>query len=176
MEGAARGGSFVLRPELGALLFLGLLSVVLGLSASVGPLAGVAIGALGVSSGAIVHRAFGERARTAAAAPMLAAVGLLSVWAPVTLPSELLAGATGIALLLWLASESYPRGRWVDLSAALVVPTLAVLVGVLASLLLPTSQDYLGVAAGLLVAELLFAGWLYAHPGELAGAPEASAS
>lgn len=164
------------RPELGALLLIALLGIVLGFSASIGALLGLAIAAVGVAGGALVHRALGERGRSWATVPMLVALGALTLFAPITLPSELLAGAMGIAVLLWLASEPYPRGRWVDASAALVVPMLAVLVGVLASVLFPSAQDFLGVAAGLLVAELLFAGWLYAHPAELAGAAEASPS
>jgi len=164
------------RPEVGALLVLTLLGMVLGLSSSIGALGGVAVAALGVVGALVVHRGLGERGRTLAAVPMVVAFGLLAVTAPITLPSEMLAGGVGLGLLLWLASEPYPRGRWVDASGALVIPMLAVLVGVIASLLLPTAQDYLGVAAGLLVAELLFAGWLYSHPGELAGAAEAAAS
>ena len=164
------------RPEVGALLLLALLGIVLGLSASIGPLLGLAIAAAGVAVGAITHRALGEGGRSWATVPMLLALGFLTLLAPITLTSELLAGGLGIALLLWLASEPFPRGRWVDASGALVVPMLAVVVGVLASVLFPSAQDFLGVAAGLLVAELLFAGWLYAHPAELAGAAEASPS
>ena len=176
MNGPAGASYLSFRPEIGALILLALLGFGLGLSASPGPVVGIAVAALGVAAGALVHRAWGEKARTVAVAPMLAAFGLLALWAPVTLPSELLAGGIGIGVLLWIASEPYPRGRWVDASGALLLPMLAVLVGVVASLLLPGAQDYLGVAAGLLVAELLFAGWLYAHPGELAGAAEAAAS
>ncbi|HEV2317693.1 MAG TPA: hypothetical protein VGV89_08995 [Thermoplasmata archaeon] len=164
------------RPEMGALLLLALLGIALGLSASTGPVIGIAVAALGVAVGALIHRSIGERARTAAVAPMIATFGLLALWAPITLTSEVLAGGIGIGLLLWIASEPYPRGRWVDASGALLLPMLAVLVGVMASLLLPSAQDFLGVAAGLLVAELLFAGWLYAHPAELAGAAEAVSS
>jgi hypothetical protein len=154
--------AFSFRPELGALLFLALV--------------GFALAAIGIAAGALLHRALGERGRTVAVIPMVLALGTLTLYAPLTLPSEILAGGIGLALLLWLASEPYPRGRWVDASAALVIPMLAMLVGVLASLLLPSAQDYLGVAATLLVAELLFAGWLYAHPAELAGAAEAGAT
>jgi hypothetical protein len=175
-EGTPRRPVLRVRPELGALLLLTVLGIALGASASFGPLLGLSIAAVGVAAGVVVHRALGERGRSAAALPMLAAFGLLALGAPVSIASEILAGGIGLALLLWLASEPYPRGRWVDASGALFVPMLAVLAGVLASLLLPTAQDYLGVAAGLLVAELLFAGWLYAHPGELAGAAEAAAS
>lgn len=171
-----RRAEFRLQPELGAVLLLALLGIALGLSASVGALLGVIVAAVGIAAGLIVHRTLGERGRTLAAVPMLALFGLLALWAPVTLTSEILAGGLGIGLLLWLASEPYPRGRWVDASGALFVPMLAVLVGILASLLLPAAPNYLGVAAGLLVAELLFAGWLYAHPAELAGAAEASPS
>jgi hypothetical protein len=158
---------------MGSLLLVTALGMLLGISTSLGPLLGLALPALGVVGAVLVHRLLGERGRTWAAVPLLLTLGGLTLYAPVTLPSEMLAGGLGLGVLLWLASEPYPRGRWVDASGALVVPMLAVLVGVLASLLLPSAQDYLGVAAGLLVAELLFAGWLYAHPAELAGAAEA---
>ncbi len=176
MTDAAPPRHFAFRPEVGALLLLTLLGVALGFSISLGPIVGVALPALGVALGAVLHRGLGERYRTVAAVPMVAALGLLTLWAPVDLPSEVLAGGIGLALLLWLASEPYPRGRWVDASAALVIPMLAVLVGVLTSLLLPTSRNFLAVAAGLLVAELLFAAYLYAHPSELAGAAETAPS
>jgi hypothetical protein len=177
MRSDRRGlGRLGFRPEVGALLLLTLLGIVLGLEASVGSLIGLAIAAAGVTAGVVIHRGLGERGRTAATVPMVLAFSALALWAPITLASEILAGGIGIALLLWMASEPYPRGRWVDAAGALIVPMLAVLVGALASLLLPTTSDYLGVAAGLLVAELLFAAWLYSHPAELAGAAEAAPS
>ncbi len=164
------------RPEIGALLLLTLLGLVLGLTVALGAVVGVAIAALSVASGALLHRGLGERYRTVAAVPMAFGLGALTIWAPVGFTSEVLASGLGLGLLLWLASEPYPRGRWVDASAALVIPMLAVLVGIVTSLILPTSPNFLAVAAGLFVAELLFAAYLYAHPSELAGAAEAAPS
>lgn len=164
------------RPEIGALLLLTVLGITLGLSVSLGPVLGLVLATIGVASGALIHRSLGERYRTAAVVPMALLLGVLTIFAPAGFTSELLASGLGLGILLWLASEPYPRGRWIDASAALVIPLLAVLVGIVTSLILPTSPNFLAVAAGLFVAELLFAAYLYAHPSELAGAAEAAPS
>jgi hypothetical protein len=158
------------RPESVALLLLIGSGLLLGLGASPGPLAGVAIASAGIGGGVLLRRFLPSGGRTLSALPILAGVGTVCALDPISVVGELLAGGAGLALLLWLASEPFPRGRWRDAAGALVVPSLAVLVGVIASVALPGAPNAFGAAAGLLVAEILFAAWLYAHPAELADA------
>jgi hypothetical protein len=164
------------RPDVLALVALVLLAFALALQGPNGTLYNLALPAAGIAAGVFLARRTGSAGRGWAGGPPLLVLGYATVVAPVTLANEFLAGAAGLALLLWLAAEPYPRGQWRLAGGTLVLPALAVAVAALASIALPTSQDFLGVAGGLLVAELLFAGWLYTHPADLAeaGAPPRS--
>ncbi|MCI4346064.1 MAG: hypothetical protein L3K07_04855 [Thermoplasmata archaeon] len=158
------------RPESVALLLLVASGLALGLNASLGPLVGLALPSAGIGGGVLLRRYLPAQGRTLSAIPILVGIGTVCALDPIGVVGELLAGAAGLALLLWLASEPFPRGRWRDAAGALVVPSLAVLVGVVASVALPGAPNAFGAAAGLLVAEILFVAWLYAHPAELADA------
>lgn len=159
-----------IRPEWVALLLLVAAGFLLGIGSSVGPLLGIAIPSLGIVVGLLVRRFLPVVGRTLSTIPIVAGLSVVAAYDPISAVGELTAGGAGLALLLWLASEPYPRGRWMDVVGALLLPSLAVLVGILASVALPGAPDAFGAAAGLLVTELLFAAWLYSHPGELADA------
>ncbi|MCI4334183.1 MAG: hypothetical protein L3K04_00885 [Thermoplasmata archaeon] len=180
MSGAAGGPERArvsgLRPESVALLLLVATGVLLGLSASVGALEGVAIPSAGIVGGLLCRRFLPGVGRTLSAIPIVAGLGAVAALDPISAPGELLAGGAGLALLLWLASEPFPRGRWRDAAGALLLPSLAVLLGILASVALPGAPNAFGAAAALLVTEILFAAWLYGHPAELADAGRSPAA
>lgn len=155
---------------LGPLLFVALAVGGLGVVAAPGPLLGVVVAIVGILLAAGLGNRAGDAARDLSAVPLLAALALLAAWAPVAVATELLAGAGGLAVLLWLAAGSAPRGGLAEASGVLAFPMLAVAVGAAATVLLAPPSAFLEGAASLLVGALLLAGWLYGHPGELAGA------
>jgi hypothetical protein len=153
-----------------ALLLLVAAGFLLGIDSSVGPLLGIAIPSVGVVGGLLCRRFLPAAGRTLSIIPIVAGLSIVAALDPISATGELIAGGAGLALLLWLSSEPYPRGRWMDVVGALLLPSLAVLIGIITSLALPGASDAFGAAAGLLVTELLFAAWLYSHPSELADA------
>ncbi|MHB8351684.1 MAG: hypothetical protein ACYDFT_03195 [Thermoplasmata archaeon] len=155
---------------LGPLLFVALAAGGLGVVAAPGPLLGIVVAVGGLLLAAAVAARPGAIARDLSALPLLAALALLAAWAPLALATELLAGAGGLAVLLWLAAGPEKRGGAADASGVLVFPMLAVAIGALATALFTTPPAFLEGAAALLVGGLLLAGWLFRHPGELAGA------
>lgn len=165
-------GRTAYRPDLVAFAALAALGIALGLGDVAGPYAGVAVVAGTLAIGGAIPLVLGERGRTLSALPIAAGLSYAAIAAGVGLGHELLAGASGLALLGYVATPPYPRGRWMDVAGALLLPGVAVAVGLLSALLLPIGRPYVGIAAVLVVVELLFAGWLYAHPAELAGATE----
>ncbi|MGI0053880.1 MAG: hypothetical protein ACRECR_06480, partial [Thermoplasmata archaeon] len=86
-----------------ALAFLAVATAGLGAVASTGALVGLSVGLSGTLLAALLTARRGERARDLSGLPLLVALGLLVAWAPVALATELLAGAAGVALLLWLS-------------------------------------------------------------------------
>jgi hypothetical protein len=166
------------RPDLLALVLLVVFAFALGAVGSEGLLVGVGLAAIGISAGGLMRRARSPILRGLAPVPVLSVVGYSTLITPPSVVGEVLAGATGLALLFWLSAEAYPAFRSRDAAGALVFPGLALAVAVVASLILPGSPDYLGVATILLAAALLFAGWLYAHPADLAeaGSPSSIAA
>jgi hypothetical protein len=153
-----------------ALLLLVAAGFLLGADSAVGPLLGVAIPSVGIVGGLLCRRFLPVAGRTLSTIPIVAGLSVVAALDPISATGELTAGGAGLALLLWLSSEPYPRGRWMDVVGALLLPSIAVVIGIVASLALPGAPNAFGAAAGLLVTELLFAAWLYSHPGELADA------
>jgi hypothetical protein len=153
-----------------SLLLLAATGFALGLSGTLGLLVGVALPAGGLAMGTFLRRRSYATLRALAPVPVVASLGFLTLATPTTPINELLAGAAGLAFLLWFSGEGGPRTRWTESAGALAFPALALGVAVVSSLLFPVTRDLLGLAAAIIVAELLFAAWLYAHPTDLADA------
>jgi hypothetical protein len=86
------------------------------------------------------------------ALPALVAAGVVALSAGATLPAELLAGATALAALYWIASDA--PGLRVEAQPAygLLLPGLSVGLAVSVTLFLPAGPALVGVASVILVA------------------------
>lgn len=157
-------------PMPAAALLAALPAAALGLVAGPGPVAGEVVAGAAILLAAGLETWAGGRYRELAAAPLLVGLGLLSLWAPISLVAELLGAAGGLAVLMGFAAGTGRVAGIVGASGVLMVPMLAVAIGLLTAFLLPAPGTVPGVAAALLVAGLLLAGVLYGRPGALAGA------
>jgi hypothetical protein len=109
----------------------------------------------------------GTRRRVAAYAPVpvVAALALEAVRAPVGLGTELVAGLAGLAFLLWLADDpSRPVGGSLRSLPTVAVPALAVGIAWSSTLFLPAGAVPLGVAGALLALSLAVVAFLLGSP------------
>jgi hypothetical protein len=146
--------------------------VVLGL-ATVGiaavsrwPLAvALVIGLAGIAVGLVVRTRPSELARTAAPVPVVVAIGALAARSTLGPVPELLAGATAIALVVWLADDplrppaGVRRAGW-----AWAIPALTVAIAWSSTALLPSSAAPIGVAGAVLVVALVGLAYLARRP------------
>ncbi len=140
----------------------GLFGLVTGLPDGAGAfvaVAGVAIG------GALRQPAGFPRGRAFAPVPVV--IGLVSVasLSSLGLVPEILAGASGVALLVWLADDpGRPAGGPARAQLTIAVPALALGIAWASALLLPSDAASLGVAVGLLVFVLAAVAYLVGQP------------
>ena len=126
----------------------GLFGVVTGLPHDEGLVAVLA----GVIAGAALQRQRVRSLRSLASVPVLVGLGATAIASPLGLLPELLAGASGLAMLVWLADDlDRPIGGVRRARLTIGVPALALGIAWTSSLLLPSSSASIGVAAGLLV-------------------------
>ncbi len=100
-------------------------------------------------------------------APVPGVLGLAAVasFSPLGLVPELLAGASGVALLVWLADDpARPSGGPARAQLTIGVPALALGIAWASALLLPSDSASLGVAVGLLVFVLAAVAYLVGQP------------
>jgi hypothetical protein len=97
--------------------------------------------------------------------PVLAALALEAVTAPVGLGTELAAGLAGLAFLFWLADDpSRPVGGARRSLPTVAVPTLAVAIAWSSTLFLPAGAVPLGAAGALLALTLAVVAFLVGRP------------
>ncbi len=109
----------------------------------------------------------GPRRNVAAYAPVpvLAALAIEVIPAPVGLGTELVAGLAGLSFLLWLADDpSRPVGGALRSLPTVGVPALAVGIAWSSTLFLPAGAVPLGVAGALLALTLAVVALLVASP------------
>jgi hypothetical protein len=102
-----------------------------------------------------------------ALAPVPAVLGLTAVAAvsPLGLLPELLAGASGIAILAWLADDpGRPAGGLGRAQLTVGIPAVALGIAWTSALLLPSNSASLGVAVGLLVFVVAAIAFLIGQP------------
>jgi len=105
------------------------------------------------------------RLRSLAPIPVLVALGATAVASPLGLLPELLAGASGLAVLVWLADDpGRPVGGVARARLTVGIPALALGIAWSSALLLPSSSAPIGVAAGLLVFVLVAVAFLIGWP------------
>ena len=94
-------------------------------------------------------------ARDGGVVPLLLALSVETVTAPIRPSAELLAAAAALSLLYWLARDGATAARPSDTISALSLPTLAIGIAVGTSVLLPTGTAVIAAAAVLVLATLL---------------------
>jgi len=138
--------------------YLGFLS---GFPNGFGPL----VAAVGVAVAAVMRLATPRTVAAYAPFPALVGFGVVAVRAPVGIGTELIAGLTGLAFLVWLADDpSRPVGGAVRSLPTVVVPALALGIAWSSALFLPGSAIPLGVAGGLLALVIAVVAFLVARP------------
>ena len=165
-----RGGGLATTVLLGGTAcFLGLLG---GLPFPVGP----AVGALGVAASAI-WRTYGRgRGGAVPLVPALVALVVLAVTAPVAASTDLFAGLTGLAFLLWVADDpGRPAGGGRRAAPTIAPAALAVGFAWAITLVLAGQPQEIGLAGGLLAAALVLLAVLFSSLSRRAPAPAPSA-
>ncbi len=136
-----------------------------GYVASLPHLGGVAIALLGAGLAAGLRSTRSARVRAVAPIPLVVSVGLLAVVSPLGLVPEVLSGAAGLSILVWLADDpARAPGGVGRAGGTIVVPALALGIAGASALLLPSTSASVGVAAGLLVLALAALAFLFARP------------
>ena len=161
--GPSPGGRSRFRPAsflllLGIALFLGYLD---GLPLGVG----IAVAAVAVGIAAGLRADPSPRISGYAPVPAVVGIALEAVVAPVGLGTEIVAGAAGLALLLWLADDpDRPVGGPVRALPAIALPALALGIAWSSALFLPSGALPLGVAGGLLALTIIAVALLAGRP------------
>ena len=159
----ARAGIRSVRPFSLALLLV--TTTALGYYSGLPDRSGLLVAALGVVLAAVLRASPSRPVAHSAPIPALAVLVLGAVLAPVGLGIELVAGAGGLAFLLWLADEpTRPLGGAVRSLPTLAVPALALGIAWSGALFLPAGSVPLGVAGGLLALTLATVAFLVGRP------------
>ncbi|MCI4325897.1 MAG: hypothetical protein L3K00_08495 [Thermoplasmata archaeon] len=98
-------------------------------------------------------------AREYGLAPALVAVGLVAALAAPSLLVGLIAGVTGLGVLLWNAETPSESVRTVDPVEGLFVPGLGLTVALVTVIALPAARDAVGIAAIAVVLALAMVVW-----------------
>jgi hypothetical protein len=129
---------------------------------------GVAVAGVG---GSVALRLLGRAfLRPAEGGPIVAAlivVAMLAVPSPLT---ELLAGLSGLGLLIWVAQDPSWPAPLARALRGLVLPGLSLTLALGISIALPVARQSVGVAAVLVVVSLAALGWALARPARLSEA------
>jgi hypothetical protein len=100
-----------------------------------------------------------------AAVPALAGIALEAIAAPVGLGTELVAGLSALALLVWLADDpARPVGGFLRALPTVALPALALGIAWSSALFLPSGAVPLGVAGGLLALTVVAVALLAGRP------------
>jgi len=155
---AAGGGGL-----LGTLIF-GLAAVLLGLVGGLPFALGALIGAVGVGASVALRTVASRPWRPWTVVPAMLAVSVEVVLAPAVPAAELVAGATGIAFLFWMADD--PHGSRGGAERGLIpIAVVAVAVGFSLGivLVLPRFPSEVGIAGGLLALAMVLVAILLAR-------------
>jgi len=159
----ARTGIRSVRPFSLALLLV--TTTALGYYSGLPDRSGLLVAGAGVVLAAVLRASSYRPVALSAPVPALAVLVLGAVLAPVGLGIELIAGAGGLAFLLWLADDpTRPVGGSARSLPTLAVPALALGVAWSGALFLPAGSVPLGVAGALLALTLAAVAFLVGRP------------
>jgi hypothetical protein len=120
-----------------------------------------------------VALALEPRMRSVSVLPLLLALTGLAATAPIGIATEVVAGASALAALGWVARDRDVPGPVGRTLGGLTLPALALGVAFFTSVGIPAGRQFVGAAVVLLVVALAAVGWTIARPTQ---APEASPS
>jgi len=148
---------------LGSLL-LGLAAVTLGLVGSLPFALGALVGAVGVGVSVAFRSVASPRWRAWTVVPAMLAISVEVLLAPAIPAAELVAGATGVAFLFWMADDPR-RSRGTARRGLMPIAVVAVAVGFSLGivLVLPRFPSEVGIAGGLLALAMVLVAVLLAR-------------
>jgi len=145
-------------------LVLGLAAVVLGLVGGLPFALGALIGVVGVGASVAFRTVASRPWRAWTVVPAMLAVSVEVVLAPAVPAAELVAGATGIAFLFWMADDPHgSRGRAERGLIPIAVVAVAVGFSLGIVLALPRFPSEVGIAGGLLALAMVLVAILLAR-------------
>ena len=151
---------------IGSLVLLGAMGALFGWLSGLPSGEGIVVVLAGVAVGGVLQR-LRSHAMLRSLAPVPAVLGLALVALDSTLGllPELLAGLSGVALLVWLADDpDRPVGGILRARLTIAVPGLALGIAWAGALLLPSNSASLGVAVALLVFVIVAVAFLIGQP------------
>lgn len=149
----------------GSWMLLGVVGGLLGYLSDLPHYGGVALVVFAVGLGGVLQRVRPRSVRSFAPLPVVAGIATVAIASPLGLVPELVAGVSGIAVLLWLADDpGRPAGGVGRAQTALSIPALALGIAWASAFLLPSSSASLGVAVGLLVFVIAAVAYLFGRP------------
>ncbi|HEY6238298.1 MAG TPA: hypothetical protein VIZ68_03830 [Thermoplasmata archaeon] len=122
---------------------------------------------------AAIALALEPRTREISVLPLLLALTGLVATAPIGIATEVVAGASALTALGWVARDREDPGPIGRSLGGLTLPALAFGVALFTSVGLPAGRQFVGAAVVLLVVALAAVGWAIARPTRI---PEASPS
>jgi len=150
------GGALVAGLPLFALALLGAGGVGLGLVVAVAGVAGaVALSLVG-------------RTRSLSVLPLLLALAGLTATAPIGVVAEVVAGASSLTLLFWVARDRDDPGPLARSVVGLALPALAFGLALFTSIGIPAGEQFVGAAVVLVVIAVGAIGWALARPTQVA--------
>ncbi len=151
---------------IGSLVLLGATASLFGLLGGLPLGEGIAVVLVGVAAGGVLQRLRSHaRLRSLAPVPVVLGLALVALDSVFGLLPELLAGLSGVALLLWLADDpDRPAGGVGRARLTIAVPGLALGIAWAGALLLPSNSASLGVAVALLVFVIVAVAFLIGQP------------
>jgi hypothetical protein len=150
---------------IGSLAFLALLGAMLGYLTPWPWHAGILVVAAAVVAGGVLQRWRPPVFSGFAPLPVVTGFTIVAVASPLGLLPELLGGASGLAILVWLADDpSRPAGGVLRAQNTLGIAAVALGIAWMSALLLPSNSAPIGVAAGLLVLIVAAVAFLFGQP------------
>ena len=150
----------------GSWLLLAAVGGLFGLASGLPYAEGALVSVAGIIIGGILRRpASPAHLRPFALLPVVIGVGAVAIASPFALLTELLAGLSALAILVWLADDpARPAGGVARARYTIGIPGAALGIAWASALLLPSNSASLGVAAALLVFVIAAVAFLVGQP------------
>ena len=140
-------------------------ALLLGYESALSPPVGLLIAAAGLAATTAMRAGPAPGVREFAIGPLLAALAVVAITAPLSAVSELLAGLGGVAAIVWVVDDpDRAPGGLARGATTIAIPALAVGIAWSSALLLPGGTLTFGITAALLVLVLAGVAVLLGRP------------